>query len=198
MIGDKAQTVLELLHLSLQPVVTISRYQVSGEAMSLKRSAKSLNNSANSTPTKKEPKMQESNRVSLEEIWTVISSMNEKLTKLDKLDAMETRLNNIDGEINNLKHSLTYQHDTTTEIQSSQKKQNEQIKKLEERVSKIEEEKEKMNREIVNIKACSIKAETWQNVIDIHDPNESYSTFMKTFTDKYNKHFPLRPVKEQK
>ena len=35
-----------------------------------------------------------------------------------------------------------------------------------------------------------IKAETWQNVIDIHDPNESYSTFMKTFTDKYNKHFP--------
>jgi archaellum component FlaC len=148
-IGDKAQTVLELLHLSLQPVVTISRYQVSCEAMSLKRSAKSLNNSVNSTPTKpskKEPKMQESNKVSLEEIWTVILSMNEKLTKLDKLDAIETRLNNIDGEINNLKHSLTYQHDTTTEIQSSQKKQNEQLKKLEERVSKIEEEKEKMNR----------------------------------------------------
>lgn len=61
--------------------------------------------------------MQESNKVSLEEIWTVISSMNEKLTKLDKLDAIETRLNNIDGEINNLKHSLIYQHDTTTEIQ---------------------------------------------------------------------------------
>ena len=43
-----------------------------------------------------------------------------------------------------------------------------------------------------------IKAETWENVIDIHDPNESYSTFMKTFTDKYNKHFPLRPVKATK
>ena len=43
-----------------------------------------------------------------------------------------------------------------------------------------------------------IKAETWQNVIDIRDPNESYSTFMKTFTDKYNKHFPLRPVKATK
>jgi hypothetical protein len=40
-----------------------------------------------------------------------------------------------------------------------------------------------------------IKAETWQNVIDIHNPN---STFMKIFTDKYNKHFPLRPVKATK
>ena len=51
-------------------------------------------------------------------------------------------------------------HDTTTEIQSSQKKQNEQIKKLEERVSKIEEEKEKMNREIVDIIARSTRNNT--------------------------------------
>ena len=40
-----------------------------------------------------------------------------------------------------------------------------------------------------------IESENWQHVNDIHKPNESYNTFKKAFTDKYNKHFPLRHIK---
>lgn len=125
-----------------------------------KCSAKDLNNSATSTPMKpsaKQAKMQESNKVNLEEILALISSMNEKLTKLDKPDSTEARLHIIDSEISDLKYSLTYLQVTTTEIQSAQKEQDKRINQLETKVTKIEKEKERLNREIIDIRAHSMR-----------------------------------------
>ena len=106
-----------------------------------KRSA--LNNSATSTPMKpiaKQAKMQDPNDQSYEELFALISSMKEKLKKLDKLDIIENRLNTIDNKISELKYSLTYQQETATEIQ---KEQSNKIAQLESTVAKIEEEKDK-------------------------------------------------------
>ncbi|CAB4036210.1 Hypothetical predicted protein [Paramuricea clavata] len=160
-------------------------------ATSFKRSAKTLNNSVHSTPKKpaqKQAKMQESREVNLEEIWTVISSVNEKLSKLDKLDTIETRLNNIDDEINTLKHSLSYQHDTAAEIQESQKEQDKKITKLEEKITEIELEKVRMNSEIVDIKARSMR----NNLMLFSLPEETNETPEKSMEKVYeiveNKH----------
>jgi archaellum component FlaC len=108
-------------------------------------------------PIAKQAKMQDANDQSYEELFALISSMNEKLKKLDKLDIIENRLNTIDNEISELKYSLTYQQETATEIQKEQKEQSNKIAQLESTVAKIEEEKDRLSREIVDIRAHSMR-----------------------------------------
>jgi hypothetical protein len=58
-----------------------------------------LNNSATTTPMKPITKQA---KMYYEELFALISSMNEKLKKLDKLDIIENRLNTIDNKISKL------------------------------------------------------------------------------------------------
>ena len=83
-----------------------------------KRSAKELNNSVLSTPTKPRTKVQKKevndevakNKWDLESLFKLVESMNKKL---DKLESIEAHLKHVDHDITELKHLLSYMHDST-------------------------------------------------------------------------------------
>ena len=123
-----------------------------------KRSVKELNNYLTSTPIKPKSKQQKMEILNESEIVKIIGEMSEKLNKLDKLDLIETRLNSIDTDIKDLKHSLTYQQEVVAEVQSVQAVQERKLKVIEEKVGRIEEEKAKLAREIIDMRAHSMRS----------------------------------------
>ncbi|CAB4042992.1 Hypothetical predicted protein [Paramuricea clavata] len=138
-----------------------------------KRSVKELNNSLTSTPIKPKSKQQKMENLNESEIVKIIGEMSEKLNKLDKLDLIETRLNSIDTDIKDLKHSLTYQQEVVAEVQSVQAVQENKLKVIEEKVGRIEEEKAKLAREIIDMRAHSMRSNLiFYNIREENTPNE--------------------------
>ena len=138
-----------------------------------KRSVKELNNSLISTPIKPKSKQQKMENLNESEIVKIIGEMSEKLNKLDKLDLIETRLNSIDTDIKDLKHSLTYQQEVVAEVQSVQAVQESKLKVIEEKVGRIEEEKAKLAREIIDMRAHSMRSNLiFYNIREENTPNE--------------------------
>ena len=93
--------------------VTLGKYQVSEMGTNSKRSAKELNNSVSSTPTKPSTKQMRMQKDGEPDIKTILSEIN---TKLNKLDSIEKHLARVDDEIKELKESFTFVNDTTDEI----------------------------------------------------------------------------------
>jgi hypothetical protein len=150
-----------------------SRYQVSVMGSKQKRYVKELNNSLTSTPIKPKSKQQKMENLNESEIVKIIGEMSEKLNKLDKLDLIETRLNSIDTDIKDLKHSLTYQQEVVAEVQSVQAVQESKLKVIEEKVGRIEEEKAKLAREIIDMRAHSMRSNLiFYNIREENTPNE--------------------------
>ena len=85
----------------------------------------------------------------------MLAAMNKKL---EKLDSIEAHLHmSVDTDIKELKHSLTFLHDTTSELQKQQEKQEEKVKKIEKEIFRMTEENT-ITRELVDIRAYSMRS----------------------------------------
>ena len=84
----------------------------------------------------------------------MLAAMNKKL---EKLDSIEAHLQMVDTDIKELKHSLTFLHDTTSELQKQQEKQEEKVKKIEKEIFRMTEENT-ITRELVDIRAYSMRS----------------------------------------
>ena len=124
-------------------------------ATNSKRSAKELNNSVSSTPTKPSTKQMRMQKDGESDIMTILSEIN---TKLNKLDNIEKHLARVDDEIKELKESFTFVNDTTDEIKVEQKKQGTSIMSLEESIARIEARNAELQRELVDMKSHSMRS----------------------------------------
>ena len=84
-------------------------------------------------------------------IKEMMATIDLKLKKLDKLDVIEAHLTTIDSDIWDLKQSLPFLHDTTTEIQVKQKQHDMVMKNIKEKIKAIEEDKKKLEQEVVDV-----------------------------------------------
>ena len=90
--------------------------------------------------------------------------------KLEKLDHIDAHLHAVDQEIKELKHSLTFLHDTMAEIKNKQDAQEVQLDKLEKEVAEVKGVNAKLEREIVDIRARSMRS----NLIFYNVPEEAH------------------------
>lgn len=132
--------------------------------------------------------METSSDINGNDLMQIIEKMNEKLDKLDKLDTIEARLDNIDTDIKDLKHSLTYQQDVVAEVQSVQSEHQEKLKSIEDTVEKIEQEKKKLEREIIDMRAHSVRSNLiFYNIKEENDQGQREKVedkIKKLLTDK--------------
>ena len=77
---------------------------------------------------------------------------------MEKLDCIEAHLQKVDTAIKELKHSLTFLHDTTTELQKQQVNQEEKVKRIEKEIFRMTEENTNIARELVDIRAYSMRS----------------------------------------
>ena len=89
------------------------------------------------------------------DIMKILSEINAKLNKLDNI---EKHLPRVDDEIKELKESFTFVNDTTDDIKDEQNKQRASIKRLEESIEKIEARNADLQRELVDMKARSMRS----------------------------------------
>ncbi|CAB4002753.1 Hypothetical predicted protein, partial [Paramuricea clavata] len=128
-----------------------------------KRSAKELNNSVLSSPTKpstKEQKKEVDDEVvekkwDLESLFKLVESLNKKL---DKLESIEAHLKHVDHDITELKHSLSYMHDTTEELKLKQTSYDDILLKNEEKIGSLEKLASTLKEELIDLRARSMRS----------------------------------------
>ena len=108
----------------------------------------------------------------------MLAAMNKKL---EKLDSIEAHLQTVDTVIKELKHSLTFLHDTTSELQKQQEKQEEKVKKIEKEIFRMTEENT-ITRELVDIRAYSMRSNLiFYNIPEtLHENSEQVVTSVLT------------------
>jgi len=130
-------------------------------AANTKRSAKNLNNSSTSTPMKPATKQakvdNEDSEMDISDFKEILLSVHEKLKKLDKLDAIERRLDVMDTDIRDIKHSLDYQYESMEDMRHSQTNVDNRLKDIEDKFEDVLKIKTKLEAEIVDVKARSMR-----------------------------------------
>ena len=124
-------------------------------ATNAKRSSKELNNSVSSTPVKPSTKKMKNQNEGESDMVKILSEINAKLSKLDKI---EDHLTRVDDEIKELKKSFSFVNDTTDELKKDQEEHRNSIKSLEESIAKIEARNADLQRELVDMKSHSMRS----------------------------------------
>jgi hypothetical protein len=116
-----------------------------------------------STPTKPSTKVQKKEvndevtekKWDLELLFKLVESMNKKL---DKLESIETHLKHVDHDIAELKHSLSYMHDTTEELKLKQTSYDGMLLKNEEKIGSLEKLASTLKEELIDLRARSMRS----------------------------------------
>ena len=112
----------------------------------------------------------------------MMATIDLKLKKLDKLDVIEAHLTTIDSDIWDLKQSLPFLHDTTTEIQVKQKQHDTAMKNIKEKIKAIEEDKKKLEQEVVDVRVHSMRNNLiFYNIPEVKD--EDPFNVVKSFVE---------------
>ncbi|CAB3983606.1 Hypothetical predicted protein [Paramuricea clavata] len=133
-----------------------------------KRSIKSLNESLNKTPMKnkgsKIPKMSDSpmargekeehKAINLEDIHSLIVTMNQKLNKLDTIEAQICEMKK---ELNEVKHSVDYAHEEINDLKTESERKVKIQKETSDRIDKLEAENIKLHNAVIDLQARSMR-----------------------------------------
>ncbi|CAB4044117.1 unc-13-like C, partial [Paramuricea clavata] len=138
------------------------------ERHAAKRSAQNLNNSNISMPNKavktkiqklknEKNDVEESNNEKEIELKDIYEMMQSMMTRLNKLDSIESRVMTFEEELRDMRASIEYAHGDIKELkdESEARKKSENLAK--QKLEKLEKENELLSKSIVDLKARSMR-----------------------------------------
>jgi hypothetical protein len=133
-----------------------------------KRTAHKLNNSSTSSPSKatkakdlkhnddknQEDEIETEEQVELKDIMVMMKNM---MSKLEKLDLIETKVKSVEQELRSMKDSIEFAHSEVKDLKSD----NEERKKTDEltrqQIEKLEKENEILHKSVIDLKTRSMR-----------------------------------------
>ncbi|CAB4006722.1 unc-13-like C [Paramuricea clavata] len=110
--------------------------------------------------------------------------------KLDKLESIEAHLKHVDHDITELKHSLSYMHDTTEELKLKQTSYDDILLKNEEKIGSLEKLASTLKEELIDLRARSMRSNLmFYNLPenDEEDPEKVVSEVLEKINPEFKK-----------